>query len=151
MRFVMYTEKTVAQALRAVNERINVPPTRSRPKMEGKTEKNGRFTISVTTPVYGRFPRKTVLQGHAERESGITVIRGSVPGGLRRNQQMLLFGILLLIGLLALAQESIILTIVAVLSGLALSVPLQGDFNNSEILLTELQKILKARFTPPKN
>ncbi len=151
MRFVMYTEKTIPQAMRAINERLHSPGTKSRPQLDGWVEKNGSFAITVTTTVHGRFKRKTILRGQAERESGETIIRGNVPGGLARDKQTMIFGIMFAIALLVFLQGSAIMALVFILVGAAITIPLQGDFNNSEILLTELQRALKARLTPPKN
>lgn len=151
MRFVMYTEKTVPQAMRAINERLHAPGTKSRPQLDGWVEKSGNFAIGVTTVVYGRFRRRTILRGRAEREGGITIVQGTVPGGLDRNHQRIILGIMILIGLLTLSQGNAILAIISVLAGAALSIPLQGDYDNSEILLTELQRALKARLTLPRN
>lgn len=150
MRFVMYTEKTVPQTMRAINDRLQVAGTKSRPQFDGWVEKSGRFAISVTTPVHGRFKRKTVMRGQAEREGGVTVVSGNVPGGLPRDRQMIVYAALVVIALLALSQGSALVAIVVLICGAALSIPLQGDFDNSELLLTELQRTLKARFTPPK-
>lgn len=149
MRFVMYTEKTVPQAMRAINDRLQTAGTKSR-KFDGWVEKSGRFTFSVTTPVHGRFKRKTVMRGQAEREGGITVVRGDVPGGLSRNRQMIVFAAMIMIALLLLGQGNALVAIAVLICTAALSIPLQGDFDNSELLLTELQRTLKARFTPPK-
>lgn len=151
MRFVMYTEKTIPQAMRAINERLHAPGTKSRPQLDGWVEKNGSFAITVTTTVHGRFKRKTTLRGQAERDGGGTVIRGNVPGGLARNKQTIIFGIMFALGILAFIQGNGVMAVVSILVGAALSIPLQGDFNNSEILLTELQRALKARLTPPKD
>ena len=151
LRFVMYTDKTVAQSMRAINDRIHATGTRTRPQMDGWVEKSGRFAMAVTTTVRWRFRRKTFLHGRAERESGMTVVRGNVPSGLSRNKQALVLGMMIVIGLaLGFTQGSAILTIVAVLAGAAFSIPMQGDFDNSEILLSDLQKALKAKFAPPK-
>ena len=150
LRFLMYTDKTVAQSMRAINERLHVPGTKTRPQIDGWVDKNGQFAISVTTTVRWRFKRKTVMHARAERDSGFTVIRGTVPSGLSRNRQIAVFVILLMIGLVAFSQGSAIMALVVVLAGAGLSIPLQGDYDNSEILLTELQKALRAKFTPPK-
>ena len=151
MHFVMYTDKSVAQAMRAINERLHAPGTKARPQLDGWVEKNGRFAIGVTTTVHGRFPRKTFLHGQAEREGGVTIIRGSVPGGLPRDKQLLIYGSLIALAVLFLVYVgNAIVAIFAIASGAALSIPLQGDFDNSEYLLTELRKALKARLTPPK-
>ncbi|MBZ0303916.1 MAG: hypothetical protein K8J31_29530 [Anaerolineae bacterium] len=150
MRFIMYSENSIAQAMRAINERLHAPGTKSRPQIDGWVEKNGNFAMTVTTTVYGPFRRRTTLRGRAERDGGNTVIRGSVPGGLSRNKQLTILGIMIVLGLLALSQGNAILMVVSILAGAALSIPMQGDFNNSELLLTELQRTLKARFTQPK-
>lgn len=149
MRFVMYTEKSVAQTMRAINDRLQTGGTKTR-KYDGWVEKSGRFAFGVTTPVHGRFKRKTVMRGKAEREGGITVVRGDVPGGLARNQQIIVFAALIIVALLLLSQGGAIVAIVILICAAALSIPLQGDFDNSELLLTDLQRTLKARFTPPK-
>jgi hypothetical protein len=146
----MYTDKTVAQAMKAINERLHAPGTKSRPQMDGYVEKNGRFAMAVTTRVFGRFRRKTFLRGQAERDSGATIIRGNVPGGLSRNRQIVVVIMLAVVALVIFAQGNAILAIVVGLSGAALTIPFQGDFDNSELLLTELQRALQAKFTPPK-
>lgn len=150
MRFVMYTDKNVAQAMSAINERLHVPGTKSRPQLDGWVEKSGRFAIGVTTTVRWRFDRRTYLYGKAERQGGITIVEGTVSGGVGRDGQIVVFAALLVIALLTLSQGNAILAIVAVLAGLALFIPMRGDYNNSEILLSELQKALNAKFTPPK-
>jgi hypothetical protein len=151
VRFVMYTDKTVAQALEAITERLHTKGTRTRPQLDGGVEKSGRFTIEVKTRVYGRFPRKTVLRAQAERESGTTIVRGTVPGGLSRRHQLLVFAIMVIIAGIGWGQGSALLAGVAVIAGAAFFIPLQGDYENAEILLTELQRALQAKFTPPKN
>jgi hypothetical protein len=147
----MYTDSSVAQAMKAVNDRLHVAGTRSRPQIDGWVEKNGSFAMSVKTTVYGRFQRKTLLRARAERQGGTTVVSGSVPGGLPRNRQIVIFVMMLVLGLVLLSQGSAILCIIVIAAGAALAIPLQGDYDNSEILLTELQKALKARFAPPRN
>jgi hypothetical protein len=149
LRFVMYTEKSVAQTMRAINDRLQTGGTKAR-TFDGWVEKSGRFAFSVTTSVHGRFKRKTVMRGQAEREGGITVVRGDVPGGLSRNRQLIVFAAMIVIALLLLSQGGALVAIVILLCAAALSIPLQGDFDNSEVLLTDLQRTLKARFTPPK-
>jgi hypothetical protein len=149
LRFVMYTEKTVPQAMRAINDRLQTGGTKAR-QYDGWVEKSGRFAFGVTTIVHGRFKRKTVMRGQAERDGGITVVSGDVPGGLSRDRQMIVFAAMILIALLLLSQGGALVAIAVLICAAALSVPLQGDFDNSELLLTELQRTLKARFTPPK-
>lgn len=151
MRFVMYTDKTVAQSMRAINERLHATGTKSRPQIDGWVDKNGSFAMSVTTPVRWKFRRKTALQARARRDGGVTVIQGNVPGGLSRDKQMIVIGIMIITGLvLGITQSNVLMTIVLVLAGAALSIPFEGDYQNSEVLLTELQRALSAKFTPPR-
>jgi hypothetical protein len=147
----MYTDSSVAQAMKAINDRLHVPGTKSRPQIDGWVEKNGSFAMSVNTSVYRRFHRKTFLRAKAERQGGTTVVTGTVPGGLPRNRQIIIFVMMVILGLALLSQGNAILAFVAIAAGAALAIPLQGDYHNSEILLTELQKALKARFAPPRN
>jgi hypothetical protein len=147
----MYTDKSVAQSMRAINERLHATGTKSRPQIDGWVEKSGNFAMSVTTTVRWKFKRKTFLQARAKRDGGFTVIQGNVPGGLSRDKQMLVIGIMIVIGLvLGITQSNVIMTIVLVLAGGALSIPFEGDYHNSEVLLTELQRALSAKFAPPK-
>jgi hypothetical protein len=146
----MYTDKTVPQTMSAINARLHVPGTKSKPQLDGWVDKNGKFAIGVITDLRWRFRRKTYLRGQARREQGVTIIRGTVPSGLSREGQLAIFGILLVIGLVTLTQGNAMLAIIAVVAGAAFYIPLHGDYVNSEILLGELQKTIKGRFTPPK-
>lgn len=150
MRFVMYTDKSVPQAMKAINDRLHAAGTRSRPQLDGWVEKNGRFAMAVTSQLRWRFSRKTYLHGRAYREGGITLIEGSVPGGASRESQAVIFGALLLVAALVFFQGYALFALVTVVAGAALFIPLRGDYQNSEILLSELQKTLNARLTPPK-
>ncbi len=150
MRFVMYTDKSVAQTMKALNDRLHASGTKSRPQFDGWVEKNGRFAIGVTTRVFGRFPRKTTLRGRAQREGSTTIVRGSVSGGLPRSRQGIVFAMVVLIALVTFSQGAAIPALIIVAAGAALVIPFQGDYDNSEILLTEVQRVLKARFAPPR-
>ncbi len=150
MRFVMYTDKSVSQTMSAINERLHVPPSKSRPQLDGWVEKSGRFAIGVRSELQLRLSRKTYLQGKAERQGGVTVVEGSVPGGVSREGQLVIFVAMLLVGLLLYTQGYAMFALVVVAVGAALYIPLRGDYQNSEILLAELQKTLNARLTPPK-
>ncbi|MEP7293329.1 MAG: hypothetical protein ABI835_16215, partial [Chloroflexota bacterium] len=87
MRFVLYSEKTVTQCMSAVNERMHAKETSTRPALDGWVEKSGTFSISLSAPVIGKFRRRTALTAKVERQSGITVIEGSVPSGASREGQ----------------------------------------------------------------
>ncbi len=148
MQFELYTDKTVAQCMSAVTERLAAKGTASRPEMDGWVEKGGRFSMAVTTQIAKRFPRKTRLTATVEREKGVTIIRGSVPDGVSREGQAIIFGAFLTIGLILLSGGDALLALLAIALGAALYIPLQGDAVNSAILLKEVRSILSAKEKP---
>lgn len=151
MRFVLYTDKTIKQALSALDERIQAKST-----LEGWTKKDknskdqGRFQLETATQVAGRFNRVTALRGLLEREGKMTVIKGKVPEGATPRQVALVFGALTLVGLAMMVNGQVILGLGAVAMGAALYVPLTGDRVNSAHLVKELRAALKAKDKPPK-
>lgn len=151
MRFVMYTEKSVPQAMNAINERLHTPGTKSRPQLDGWVEKSGRFSMQVNANVKWRLMRKTVLQGKAEKLGNITLIQGNVPGGVGTGGMLVIFGALAAVALLLYTQGNALVAAAALIAGLVLYIPLVGDFQNCETLLAELQKALNAKFTPPNS
>ncbi|MFQ3567112.1 MAG: hypothetical protein SNJ59_08925 [Aggregatilineales bacterium] len=150
MRFVLYTEKTVAQCMAAINERLHARATSARPRMDGWMDKNGSFSIGVQTKVLGRFNRRTYLVAKAERQSGVTTIKGTVADGASPREMLFVFAGLLLVALLLLGSESPLLGVIVFPVAALLYIPLRGDRVNREILLAEVKRILKARSTPPK-
>ncbi len=149
MRFILYTEKTPAQALTAINTRMQSKESSARNSLGGWIEKNGAFSLNVATPVIGRFERRTVMRGRIERENGLTVVQGDVPHGVDKQGQLIVFIALALLGVLILTSGNAI-ALVMIPLGAYLYVPMNGDRANSEILMNELQRTLKARQTPPK-
>ncbi len=145
MHFVYYSEKTVSQCMLALNERLH----QKSGKMDGWVEKNGNFSISVSTTVLRRFSRSTRLNGHVAKENGVTIVRGYVSDGADPQNRYIIYGILLLLGvLLALAGYLLIgLAIIAVI--LPLNIPLEGDYLNSATLTSEVQRTLKAKASLP--
>jgi hypothetical protein len=89
LRFVLYTDKTVSECLTAINERMHAKATSARPALDGWVEKGGAFALTVSAPVIGKFARRTTLKGQIEREDGLTILRGNVPGGVPRQGQAL--------------------------------------------------------------
>lgn len=150
MQFVFYTEKTVAQSLAALNERMHVKGTSSRPALDGWVEKGGGFAIGVTTEVAGRFTRTTYMRGKMERQGSHTAVKVTVSKGATRENKIVIYGALGLTALALIALGNIWMALVVLPVALALWIPLTGDHNNSEMLLSELQKTLKARTTAPK-
>ena len=149
MRYVMYTEKSVPQAMSAINERLHTPGSKSRPQLDGWVEKSGRFSMHVNSNVKWRLMRKTVLQGKAEKLGNITLIQGTVPGGVGTQGMLVIFAALAAVAVIVYTQGNAILAAAAILAGIGLYVPLVGDFQNCETLLSELQKAVNAKFTPP--
>ena len=145
MHFVYYSEKTVSQCMLALNERLH----QKSGKLDGWVEKNGNFSLSVSTSILRRFTRSTRLHGHVEKEDGLTVVRGYVSHGADPQNRYIIYGILVLLGvLLALAGYFLIgLILIGVI--LPLNIPLEGDFINSETLTGEVQRTLKAKATLP--
>ncbi|HEX2906891.1 MAG TPA: hypothetical protein VHO69_08530 [Phototrophicaceae bacterium] len=149
MQFTYYTDKTVAQCMSALNARLQQKGTTSRPGMEGWVEKNGNFALAVTINVMGRFPRTTRLQGKAERLGGMTVIKGAVADGVTPKNRLIILGALALVGGFIILSGNLLPGVIAIAAGLLLNIPLAGDHQNSQTLISEVQKTLRAKETPP--
>ena len=150
MRFELYTDKTVAQCLTAINARMQAKETSTRPAIDGWVEKGGAFSISTSTRVVGRFNRRTHLSARLERENGVTVIRGNVATGVDRQGQALVFIALGLMVVLFASGGNVAPALVLLPLAAYLYIPMKGDYINSDVLLTELQRLLKAKSSPPK-
>jgi hypothetical protein len=150
VQFILYTEKTVSQALAALHERMQAKGTSSRPGIEGWVEKNGGFSLGVTTPVIGRFTRTTHMRGKLERQTGITVVKGGVSHGATRENLIVIYIALLITAFALMSLGNVWLGVIVLPVGAALYIPLSGDQHNSELLMDELQRALKAKATPPK-
>lgn len=146
MQFVLYTEKTVSQSMLALNERLH----NKSGKLDGWTEKSGSFSIAVTCNVMRRFNRTTRLEGRIERENNLTVIRGHVSEGADLQRRAVIYGLLVLAGAFFFLRASVLPGVIALLAPLALNIPLEGDNINSQFLMAEVQRTLKAKETPPK-
>lgn len=150
MRFVLYTDKTVPQCMSALNERLQAKPTKSRPELHGWIEKGGTFSISVTSRVIGRFPRSTRLTGAAKREGSTTTVRGYVSDGISPQWLQILSGVVALGCVLLVFARQPMLALLAFIFAVIFYIPMRGDYINSDILLLELERTLKASPTPPK-
>lgn len=150
MQFVLYTDKTVSQCMTAINERLHLKGTSSRPSMDGWVDKGGAFSMGVSTPVIGKLNRTTYLRAKVSRENGVTTIKGDVPGGASRQGQMLVFIALALVAVVLMGGGNALLGLVIIPFAAVLYIPMKGDFDNSEMLISEVQKALKAKPTPPK-
>lgn len=150
MRFTYYSDKTVRQCMSALTDRMEAAPTKARPAMDGHVEKGGKFTLAVTLPVGGRFYRKTKIRGKMRRDGGVTVIEGNVPTGVPRERIGFIIAIALVVGVLMVLAGAGIFGIIVALMGVALYIPLVGDYNNGEYLLKELKKAVGGKQNPPK-
>lgn len=150
LRFLLYTEKTPAQALTAINARMQAKESASRASLGGWVEKNGAFALSVSTPVIGRFHRRTVMRGKIERENGVTTVRGDVPSGVDKQGQIVVFVALGLLAVLLLTSGNAVPALAVIPLGAYLYIPMTGDHTNCDLLMGELQRTLKAKEKPPK-
>lgn len=150
MEFIYYSEKTVRQCQSALTDRMEAKPTKARPPMDGHIQKGGKFSLSVTTPVGGRFYRKTRLRGTMTRESGTTIIRGHVPTGVPRERIGIIMAIAVVVGVLMVLAGAGIFGILVAMLGVVLYIPLVGDYNNSDILLKEVKRATSGKDRPPK-
>jgi hypothetical protein len=133
-----------------INERMQAKGTKSRPELHGSIEKGGHFALAVTSRVFRAFKRTTKLTATASRDGGATVITGSVPDGVTPPWQRITLVLLLAVGgLIVLSGQPMLALVVLLMGGLAF-IPMIGDYNNSETLLIEVEKILKASPRPPR-
>jgi hypothetical protein len=147
MQFIYYSDRTVSQCMMALNERLHT----KNGKLGGWTEKNGNFALEFTSTVMRRFSRTTRLQAKAERENSITVVKGHVSEGIDPRRRTVLYGMLVLAGVFFILQGGVLPGLIAVLAPLILNIPLEGDYNNSRLLITEVQRTLRAKESPPSN
>ncbi|GAB1420602.1 hypothetical protein MASR2M15_07090 [Anaerolineales bacterium] len=150
MDFVLYTTQTITQCTNAINERIQTKSSSKKRRYDGWIKKGGYFSISVSTPVARYFSRTTRLNGRIQREGGLTVIKGKVPGGVEKQTQSIILGAALVTALFVAITSDPLIGIVLGFLGAALLIPLAGDKENSQILINDLKRILKAKDTPPK-
>lgn len=150
MEFVLYTEKPVAECVKALTERIELSATATRPALEGYAEKSGRFAVGLSSNVFGRFRRKTWLEGAMAKDSGATVIRGRVPDGASPQRQRYIMFAIPIAGLfIGLSGAWMLAAAAVVLLGIVL-ITLRGDYYNGDRLLVEIERLLKASPKPPK-
>jgi hypothetical protein len=150
VRFTLYTEKHVPQALAAIHERLQAKETASRPALHGWIERDGDFALQVTLPVLGKLSRTTQLKGHIERQPGVTIVHGTVPMGSSPRERIVALAALAAFGLMIAAAGSPLLGLLLVPAALILYIPMAGDYQNGPLLVSEVQRALKAKATPPK-
>lgn len=149
MRFTLYTEKTVAQCLSALNARMQAKGSAARPALGGWVEKNGRFALSVSTRILNRFSRTTHLTGQLERRGSVTIVTGRVNDGGGPRERMLISAALGLAAVVLIALGELVPALIAAAAAAVLNLLLAGDRQNRDILIGEVRRALKARETPP--
>lgn len=149
MEFQLYSGKNIKQCTQAITERLKTPGTKARPAFQGGVDKDGKFGLSVTTPVFRSLQRTTRLRGTLEKQGSVTVIRGYVPHGVPRDRIQWVIGAAAVVSLLIMANGQIIVGLLTLLMGAALYIPLVGDNQNSATLIKDLKRTLEAKETPP--
>jgi hypothetical protein len=149
MEFQLYSSKNIKQCTQAITERLKVPGTKARPAFIGNVDKEGKFTLAVTTPVFRTVQRTTRLRGTLEKQGNLTVIRGYVPHGVPRDRIPLIMGAASMVSLLIMANGQIIVGLLTLLVGAGLYIPLVGDSQNSATLIKDLKRTLEAKDNPP--
>ena len=149
MRFTLYTEKTVAQCLSALNARMQSKGSAARPALDGWVEKNGRFALSVSTRMLNRFSRTTHLTGQLERRGSVTIVTGRVNDGGGPRERMLVSAALGLAAVVLIALGELVPALIAAAAAAVLNLLLAGDRQNRDILVGEVRRALKARETLP--
>jgi len=130
----------------ALNERLHAKGS----SLDGWVEKNGHFSLSITEPVLGRLQRKTRLDGSVGRDKGTTVVKASVPTGVPRDKLPIIFGALGLVALATMLSGRLLIGLLIVPVAAAMYIPLAGDNQNSGVLVSEVQRTLKAKTTLTK-
>ena len=149
MRFRLYSEMTVRQCMTALIERMEQAPTKTRHELNGHIEKDGKFTLLLTSQVANSFNRTTRLYGTAQREGEMTIIEGYVSAGVPRSRIGIVIAAVVFVGLIMFTNGNSLLGLATIFMGFALYIPLVGDYNNSEILLKELKRITKGKDKSP--
>lgn len=146
MRFELMTHMTIMECHKTLQERLQT----SR-QIEGWTDKNGTFSLAVSSKVARAFSRKTRLQGHMKRDKGITTINGYVPDGVAPRQRAFIIVGMVLAGFFLIISGNGLPGIITIVVAPVFLIPLAGDYTNSDVLLKEVRRTLRAREgTPPK-
>ncbi len=149
MRFTLYTEKTIPQCMAALSERLQTP----RVPITGWVDKKAaRFSISIATRLIGALPlqRVTRLDADCTREQGLTVIRGSVSEGVPPRVQPYVLAATAIVSLLLVLVTQIAAAVGVFVVGVLLYRMLHADWLNSDKLLLEVERTLKASPKRPK-
>lgn len=150
MQFSLYTEKTVSQCLKDLNERLHARATKNSPDLGGWVDKDGTFSLTVTTPVLKRFRRTTRLTANVYRDKNVTVIDGYVSGGMSPSVMQTVGIVLAGVCLYIAWQGELMFALMLLIGAFIAYIPLYGDYINSDVLLVIVEKTLKADPRRPK-
>lgn len=149
MQASLYTEKSLSECVSALKERFD-HKSGGRAPISGWVERDGKFSMSVTTEVIAGFKRSTTLEGKLVKGDGVTTVRADVPDGATARE---IAGIYALVGVIAVglfASGNALIVVAALPLMIYAYVPMRGDHHNSALLLSDLQRVLKAKAKPPK-
>jgi len=147
VKYTLYTPKSIKECLTLIQERLEEKESKSRPALGGWTEKDGRFSLSLTSLVLG-FPRTTQLIGSLSRESGLTVIEVGVNEGLDAQRARVVIYAFCAIALLIFLNGAGLLALLSLVLAVMAYVWLVGDHRNSAALLKEIKRLLSAKDRP---
>jgi len=133
----------------ALSERLQAPRA---PITGWVDKKTARFSISIATRLLGALPfqRVTRLDADCTREQGLTVIRGSVSEGVPPRVQPYLLWASVAVSLLLLLVTQIAAAVGVLVVGVLLYRMVRADWLNSDKLLLEVERTLKASPKRPK-
>lgn len=151
MNFILYTEKSLNDCMKALTDRLLQSETPTRPALDGYVQKNGKFKIGIEQVVFRQLKRKTWVEGQMVKDGTLTVIRGQVPEGATPERQKWVGALIPIAGLMMVIRGELLLGLVAMLLIGYVLITLRGDYFNSDRLLVELEKNLKASPKPPKS
>jgi hypothetical protein len=151
VNFILYSEKPLTECVKALTDRLLQSETPTRPALDGVVHKNGKFKLSIEQVVFRQLKRKTWIEGQMSKDGGMTIIRGQVPEGLAPERQKFVAALIPLAGVLMVMRGELLLALLAMgLIGYVL-LTLRGDYFNSDRLLVELEKNLRASPKLPKS
>jgi len=150
MRFTLYTDKSVSDCTKTLAERIEAKQNSKNGVRGHINQKTHEFSLQMSAKIWFLFKRTTQMNGKISKEGGQTIINGFVPDGMSP-YWMTISGVVLMavcVGFLILNEN--FLAVLGFGAGAFAYVMLRGDYRNSEALLVEVERTLKASPNPPK-
>ncbi|MCL4256360.1 MAG: hypothetical protein KJ043_21560 [Anaerolineae bacterium] len=150
MRFTLYTEKSVSDCTKTLIERIQAKQNSKNGVRGNVNQKTHEFNLQIGCKILFLFPRSTQMNGKISKEGGQVTINGFVPDGMSPYWMLISGAVLAVVcgGFLILGENA--LAFLGILAGFSAYVMLRGDYRNSEALLVEIERTLKASPKPPK-